>query len=78
MNDDRKTVTNGSENRGFWTGLLMSFVHVFVKFIIAFILGTGAGGIVCWYYNIPLVFAFLGGILVLGLALAISSESSIF
>lgn len=61
--------------RGFFTSLLMSLVRDAVKFIIAFAVGTGAGAIACWYYGIPLVFSLLGGILVLGLALALSTDS---
>jgi len=45
-----------------------------LKFVIAFSVGTGAAAIVCWYYSIPLGFSILGGILVLGLALALMSD----
>lgn len=61
--------------RGFFASLLMSLVRDLVKFVMAFLVGTGAGAIVCWYYGIPLVFSLAGGILVLGLALALSSDS---
>jgi hypothetical protein len=46
-----------------------------LKFLSAFSVGTGATAIVCWYYSIPLGFSILGGILVLGLALALMSDS---
>jgi hypothetical protein len=46
-----------------------------LKFLSAFSVGTGATAIVCWYYRIPLGFSILGGILVLGLALALMSDS---
>ena len=46
-----------------------------VKFVIAFGVGTGAGAVVCWYYGIPMGFSVIGGILVLGIALALMSES---
>lgn len=49
--------------------------NVIFKFVIAFAIGTAGGGIVCWYYGIPLVFSVVGGILVLGLALALMSDS---
>jgi hypothetical protein len=61
--------------RGFLSDLVGSLVRDFVKFIIAFTVGTGAGAIACLYYGIPLVFALAGGILVLGLALALSTDS---
>ena len=64
-----------NEERGFFASLLMSLVRDLVKLIIAFVVGTGAGAIVCWYYSIPLVFSLVGGILVLGLALALTTDS---
>ncbi len=69
--DDLKN--NGE--RGFLASLFMGIVRDLVKFIIAFAVGTGAGAIVCWYYGVPLVFSLAGGILVLGLALALSTDS---
>ncbi len=63
------------ENRGFFTTLLVGLVRDAIKLIIAFAVGTGAGAIACWYYDIPLVFSLLGGILVLVLALALSTDS---
>ena len=61
--------------RGFLSTFFLALVRDAVKFIVAFALGTGAGAIACWYYGIPLVFSLLGGILVLGLALALSTDS---
>lgn len=55
--------------------LLKIGLNTILKFVIAFSVGTGAAAIVCWYYNIPLGFSILGGILVLGLTLALMSES---
>ena len=77
MNNDSKTeVKNGEgQSRGFLATILIDLARDAVKFIIAFAVGTGAGAIVCWYYGIPLVFSVLGGILVLGLALALLSDS---
>lgn len=77
MDDDRKTKVEFREGgiRGFLASFFMGLVRDAVKFIIAFAVGTGAGAIVCWYYGIPLVFSVLGGILVLGFALALSSDS---
>jgi hypothetical protein len=77
MNGDRKRKTGMGDDkkRGFLATLLMGLVRDLTKFVIAFAVGSGAGAIVCWYYNIPLVFSLLGGILVLGFALAILSDS---
>ena len=77
MNDsnDPKRRVHGTEDRGFLVTLLTSLVRDLVKFVIAFAVGTGAAAIACWYYGIPLVFALLGGILVLALALALTTDS---
>ncbi|MFT6408380.1 MAG: phosphate/sulfate permease [Arenicella sp.] len=55
--------------------ILKIVFDVMFKFVAAFVVGTGAAAIVCWYYSIPLVFSIVGGIMVLGLALALISES---
>ncbi len=77
MQDDSDTKIDIHEGgaRGFVSSFLLGLVRDLVKFIIAFAVGTGAGAIACWYYGIPLVFSLLGGILVLGLALAITTDS---
>ena len=77
MNDDHqsKVRINDGSDRGFFATLLMSLVRDAVKLIIAFLVGTGGGAIVCWYYGVPLVFSVIGGILVLGLALALMTDS---
>ena len=70
----RRVINDGTE-RGFFASLFISLVRDAVKFVVAFVVGTGGGAIVCWYYGIPLVFSVLGGILVLGLALALATDS---
>ena len=77
MNDDQKTKAEFREekSRGFLATLFIGLVQDAVKFIIAFAVGTGAGAIACWYYGIPLIFSLLAGILVLGFALALLSDS---
>lgn len=77
VNDDHNLKTEFHEGgiRGFFTSLLIGLVRDAAKLVIAFAVGTGAGAIVCWYYGIPLGFSILGGILVLGLALALSTDS---
>ena len=77
MNDGNESgmEVDGGSSRGYFASLLMSLVRDAVKLIIAFVVGTGAGAIACWYYGIPLAFSLLGGILVLGLALALSTDS---
>ena len=67
--------TGTTKERGFFASLLIGIVRDLLRFVLAFVVGTGAGAVVCWYYGIPLVFALVGGFLVLALALAISSDS---
>ena len=55
--------------------LLKIGLSAILKFVIAFSVGTGGGAMVCWYYSIPLGFSILGGILVIGIALALMSDS---
>ncbi|MRX27244.1 hypothetical protein [Kangiella sp. HZ709] len=55
--------------------LLKIGLITFFKLIIAFIIGTGAAAIVCWYYSIPLAFSIVGGFIVLGVWLALMSDS---
>ena len=77
MDGDRETKALQEELTagGFFKSLLRGLVRDAFKLIIAFAVGTGAGAIVCWYYGIPLIFALVGGILVLALALAFMTDS---
>ena len=77
MNDDRSAKTELHEGgvRGFFSSLLLGIVRDIVKLVVAFVVGTGAGAIVCWYYGFPLGFSILGGILVLAVALALTTDS---
>lgn len=75
-NDDRSnSKKDGVESRGFLASILVGLVRDAIKMIVAFAVGTGAGAVVCWYYGIPLGFSILGGVLVLGLAIAVTSDS---
>ena len=77
MNDDHNTIAGRDEEkcRGFLASFFLGLVRDIVKFIIAFAVGTGAGAIVCWYYGLPLALSLIGGILVLALALALTTDS---
>jgi len=59
-------------------GFFKSLYQSIIQGVVWFAIGTGAGGIVCWYFNAPMIFSLLGGILVLAMALALMSDSSIF
>jgi hypothetical protein len=47
-----------------------------IKIVAFFGVGTGGTALACWYYGIPLGFSILGGILVLGVALALISDNT--
>ena len=59
----------------FLKDLLKIGLSTILKVVIFFGVGTGGGAIVCWYYSIPLAFSIIGGILVLGIALALMSDT---
>lgn len=59
----------------FLKDILKIGLSAILKVVIFFGVGTGGGAIVCWYYSIPIGFSIIGGILVLGIALAIMSDS---
>ena len=59
----------------FFKKLLEIALDALLQAAIAFGLGTGGAAIACWYYDIPLGFSILGGILALGIALAFKSYS---
>ncbi|MEN7342520.1 MAG: hypothetical protein AAAFM81_06225 [Pseudomonadota bacterium] len=76
MQDDPnqpKTIKDVSD--GFFTSLLKGLAKEFARLIIAFAVGTIAAGAACLYYNIPLVFSLVGGFVVMGVWLALSSDS---
>ena len=50
-------------------------VKTLLQGLTIFAIGTGASAIACWYYGAPLVFSLLGGLFVLGVALALMSDS---
>jgi hypothetical protein len=77
MNHKNETTTdiNGGGIRRFLASFLASLARDAFQLIVAFAVGTGAGAIACWYYGVPLVFSLLGGILVLALALALTTHS---
>ena len=59
----------------FLKDLLKAGFGAIFQVVIFFAVGTGGGAIACLYYGVPLVFSLLGGILVLGIALALMSDS---
>ena len=58
--------------------VLAQVFGLFIKFLVAFGIGTGAAALVCWQYDMPLVLSIVGGFLVLGVTLAFSSDNTFF
>ena len=67
-----KSSTSG---RGFIASFLASLAHGLFTMLSAFAIGTGGAAIVCWYYELPMFLSLLGGILVLGLAVALTTDT---
>ena len=59
----------------FFITLLKDGFHALIKLILAFGVGTGAGALVCWYYKLPMVLSLGGGILVLGIGVALMTDT---
>lgn len=74
QNEPSKEAGTHESGRGFLASFLLSLVRDAVKLVIAFAVGTGAGAIVCWYYGLPMIVSLLGGILVLAVALAFTTD----
>lgn len=62
----------------FLNELMKTSFNALVKLTVGFSIGTGAGAAVCWYYGIPMGLSIIGGILVLGIALALISDLGFF
>ncbi len=60
----------------FLKDMLKIGLEAIIKLVAFFAVGTGGAAVVCWYYGIPLGFSILGGILVLGVALALISDTT--
>ena len=62
-------------DKGFFSSIFKSILRDLMWLISAFLIGTVAVGIVCLYYGVPLVFSIVGGLIVLGVALALKTDS---
>jgi len=76
--DDKTNQPLVNQPRGFFAEILSALAKSFVVFISAFAVGTGVSAAVCLYYGVPIVFSLLGGLVVLGIALALTSGSLFF
>ncbi len=76
--DEQNGPANGEGGNGF-RSFILSFLAGLardaLKMVVAFGVGTAGGALVCWYYGLPIGLSLLGGILTLGLALALTTDS---
>jgi hypothetical protein len=65
---------NGRSNvvSGFFATLLKGILRDLMRLVMAFALGTAGGAAICLYYGVPLILSFIGGIVLLGLFLALT------
>lgn len=70
LNDNRSDKPDGSNKRGFLTILLQGLIRDTIGLWITFLIGTGAGAVICLYFGAPLIFSLLGGVLVLAVYVA--------
>jgi hypothetical protein len=61
--------------KDFLKDLLKIGLTAILRLSIAFGVGTAGTAVVCLYYNVPIAVSLLGGIVVLGIALALMSHS---
>lgn len=59
----------------FLKDLLKVGIKTLLQVVIFFSVGTAGGAVVCWYYGFHLGLSIIGGVLVLGIALALMSDS---
>jgi hypothetical protein len=64
-----------TSDRGFLASFLASLAQGLFNMLAAFSIGTGGAAIACWYYGLPMFLSLLGGILVLGLAVALTTDT---
>ena len=68
--DDKPDRPDGSDKQGFLATLLQRLIRDTIGLLITFLIGTGAGAIICLYLGAPLIYSLLGGILVLAVYVA--------
>lgn len=71
--------TDGRADKSRSRGIIASFFTALARDVLqlffAFAIGVGGAAVACWYYELPLVLSLGGGILVLGLAVALKTDS---
>jgi phosphate/sulfate permease len=67
------------KGRGGFLGFIADLARAVLKdllfMVLAFVLATGASALACWYYGLPLGLSLLGGFIVLGITLALKTDS---
>jgi hypothetical protein len=71
-------MSKDQRNNGFFAEIFSSLAKTAGRLILAFSIGTGASALVCLFYGAPIAFSLIGGFIVLGIALALMSDSLFF
>lgn len=69
-------MTRNNQPKGFFREIFDDLVKFAARLIVAFVVGTAIGAVVCLIYGIPIGFALIGGLIVVGVAVALMSASS--
>ena len=76
MNDNPGPLTNSrSVLNAILLGVAKGVYRVALTLTITFAIGTAAGAFVCLYYGMPLMFSVVGGMISLGVAVALVLNS---
>ena len=71
-------MANNRKFKGFFAEIFGSLLKSAGRLVLAFSIGTGASAVVCLFYGIPVAFSLIGGLVVLGIAVALMSDSLFF
>lgn len=71
-------MTQNKQPKGFFREIFDDLMKFATRLIVAFLLGTAVGAVVCLIYGIPIGFSIIGGLIVVGIAVALMSASSLF
>lgn len=71
-------MTQNKQPKGFFKEIFDDLVKFAMRLIIAFLFGTAVGAVVCFIYGIPIGFSLVGGLIVVGIAVALMTAGSWF
>ncbi|MEM1262262.1 MAG: hypothetical protein AAGH76_07685 [Pseudomonadota bacterium] len=69
MSLDHRGNPASHSTKGVFASLLSGVLRDAGRLLIAFLVGSGAGAMVCWYYSLPMILSVAGGVLVAALVM---------